>query len=744
MKRLLALAALFVLARDASAAGLPRTIAVDSAQLASALPAFAREALEGYAEPDRERYLDTVIRLRLAAGDDALAVSAIRELRAVRGQRKDTNPGVVGAAYFAEEVCAGAGQGAAAGDLSKGLREAIARLDDRTAVEVAARALTFDLDAARQDLERARKALPETQVLSVAQVLPLLRATQRLEIATKLQPLAGPAVAEDDARRFVIEKDLLLKTRDGAQVAALVVRPRGAAGRLPAAFNFTIYARDNNLVEAKRSAANGYAGVCANTRGKGRSPNDPVPYEHDGADATDVIDWISKQPWSDGRVGMFGGSYEGFAQWAAAKYRHPALKTIMPSVPVAPGIDVPMEGNVFLSGLYRWLPYVTNTKGLDEADYADGRWNALDWALWNSGKPYRSLPSFDTKPAPAAIALWNRWLSHPSYDAYWQAMIPHGEEFAKIDLPVLTTTGYFDGCNISALHYYQEHVKRAKKADHTLLIGPWDHIGAQRRSVDTLSGYTIDPVARIDIEALRYEWLNHVLKGAPRPGILKDRINYQVMGANVWKHAPSLAAMKSRDLALYLGADGQVLSQEPQAASMALGVKADLADRELLKFTQPMQLVEKEIDPTNGFAFRTEPLTEPLEISGLLSADLRFVTNRKDVDLSLELYEQTSEGQYLFLTYVLARASHASDRTKRRLLTPGKPQKLTLRGGRLTSRLLSKGSRVVVLLSIPKQPRMQVNYGSGKDVSDESIEDGRTPLELTLLAGSRVLLPAGR
>jgi hypothetical protein len=232
--------------------------------------------------------------------------------------------------------------------------------------------------------------------------------------------------------------------------------------------------------------------------------------------------------------------------------------------------------------------------------------------------------------------------------------------------------------------------------------------------MDTLSGYTIDPVARIDIESLRYEWLNHVLKGAPRPWILKDRINYQVMGANAWKHAPSLAAMKSRDLALYLGADGLTLSPERPAKSMALSVKADLAERELLKFTQPMQLVEKEIDPTNGFAFRTEPLAEPLEISGLLSADLRFVTNRKDVDLSLELYEQTSEGQYVFLTYVLARASHVNDRTKRRLLT-GKPQRLT---------------REPALAKEAGQPRMRVNYGTGRE--RESIEDGRTPRALAV------------
>ena len=74
------------------------------------------------------------------------------------------------------------------------------------------------------------------------------------------------------------------------------------------------------LDEARRTASNGYAGVEGLTRGKGCSPDAPVPYEHDGSDAAAVIDPISRQPWSDGRVGMYGGSYEGFTQWAAAKH----------------------------------------------------------------------------------------------------------------------------------------------------------------------------------------------------------------------------------------------------------------------------------------------------------------------------------------------------------------------------------------------------------------------------------------
>ena len=118
----------------------------------------------------------------------------------------------------------------------------------------------------------------------------------------------------------------------------MVVRPRSVAGRLPALLNFTIYADPGTtLDEARRTASNGYAGVEGLTRGKGCSPDPPVPYEKDGVDAAAVIDWISRQPWSDGRVGMFGGSYEGFTQWAAAKHMPKALKALMPSVTAAPG-----------------------------------------------------------------------------------------------------------------------------------------------------------------------------------------------------------------------------------------------------------------------------------------------------------------------------------------------------------------------------------------------------------------------
>src|ERR1043165_2435427 len=111
-----------------------------------------------------------------------------------------------------------------------------------------------------------------------------------------------PALAaEDDARRYVVQKDVAVRMRDGCTVCALVIRPRTTT-RLPAIFNFTIYADpDNNYNEARRAASNRHPGNGGLTRGKGCSPDAPQPYERDGADAAALIDWIAPPPWGDGR-----------------------------------------------------------------------------------------------------------------------------------------------------------------------------------------------------------------------------------------------------------------------------------------------------------------------------------------------------------------------------------------------------------------------------------------------------------
>ncbi|WP_224369652.1 CocE/NonD family hydrolase [Hyalangium versicolor] len=727
----------------------------DEVALGQAMPGLATQVLSSYKESDRQKYLDQLFRVQWVAGRHADASKTLATLKALRAGSASPQTRALNVQY---EVLAKARLLATQGEepvpfdeaLAQAFRETFARLDDRTSALVI-RALGVDPAAFRPALREALEKQKGKSSISLADALALIRAYQVEAAFRELAPRVAPLIAEDDARRYVIEKDIPVRTPEGATSCVLVVRPRSASGRLPALLNFTIYADPSTLfAEARRTASNGYAGVEGLTRGKGCSPDQPVPYEHDGVDAAAVIDWISTQPWSDGRVGMFGGSYEGFTQWAAAKHLPKALKALMPSVTAAPGIDVPMEGNVFQSFVYYWPFYTTNNKALDNAPSDDrARWSRMNREWYVSGRSYRSLDQIDGTPNP----FFDRWLEHPAYDAFWQSMIPYGDEFSRIRIPVLTTTGFYDDAQIGALYYFIQHHARAPGAEHYLLIGPYDHIRGQRGTITRLGdplkvlrGYETDPVAHVDLGEIRYQWFDFVFKGRPKPALLKNKVNYEVMGANTWKHVPSLAAMSNQTVRYYLSAarsgDTYRLSSRKPEDDAFIPQTVDLADRtDVDRISPGGSIVDKEIDTWDSLAFVSDPLSKPAELSGLFSARLDFVANRKDLDFSISLYELTPKGEYVSLSYYMARASHVKDRTRRQLLEPGQRVQLDFQSGRLTSRKFQKGSRLVAVLGVIKHRGAQINYGSGKDVSDETLADGKEPLKLQWYGDSFIDVP---
>ncbi len=731
----------------------PGAAVEDPAALAKAMPELARKVIAVYQEADHRQFLDNLFRLQIIAGQYKEANESLTALRALGESGGSPQPGATNVLY---EVFATA-KASQTGDpdevLRRSFREAAGRLDDRTAA-LTMRALGADPSSIQQAVRDALEPQKGQGTIPLAGALTLIRAYQVDRVFNSLLPLAPALIAEDDSRRYVIDRDVPIRTADGATVCTLVVRPRSSAGPLPALLNFTIYANPGTLMdEARRTASNGYAGVEGLTRGKGCSPDAPVPYEHDGADADAVIDWISRQPWSDGRVGMYGGSYEGFTQWAAAKHLPKALKALMPSVTAAPGIDVPMEGNVPQSFVYYWPFYTTTNKMLDDAPYNDrGRWWKMKRQWYVTGRAYRDLDKIEGTPNP----FFDRWLEHPGYDAYWQGMIPYRQEFARIDIPILTTTGYYDDGQIGALYYFSQHHEYLPGAEHYLLIGPYDHIRGQRgtfsrlgNSLTFLRGYETDSVAQIDLGELRYQWFNHVFKGGPKPALLKDKVNYEVMGANEWKHAPSLAAMSPRTVRFHLSAkrtgDAYRLSAQKPAGKAFVALKVDLADRTDVDRMSPSNgIVDKNLDSWNGVVFMSDPLAKETELSGLFSGRLDLIANKKDFDFRIELYELSAKGDYMALSTCMARASYLRDRNHRHLLVPGRRQRLDFKSWRLTSRQLQSGSRLVMVLSVIKEPGAQINYGTGKDVSDETLADAKAPVSLKLSGESFIDVPIGR
>ena len=221
------------------------------------------------------------------------------------------------------------------------------------------------------------------------------------------------------------------------------------------------------------------------------------------------------------------------------------------------------------------------------------------------------------------------------------------------------------------------------------------------------------------------------------------------MGANEWRHVPTLAAMGEQRLRLHLSAgrtgDDYRLSARKPLDGAFVPQKVDLADRtDADRIVPGGSIVDKEIDRASAVVFVSDPFPKPVELSGLFSGRLDLITNKKDLDFTVELYELNPQGEYFELSYFLGRASYIQDRGHRQLLTPGRRQRLDFQSGRLTSRRFAPGSRLVALLRIVKSPGAQINYGTGKDVSDETIADAREPLEIRWLGSSFLEVPVRR
>jgi len=575
--------------------------------------------------------------------------------------------------------------------------------------------------------------------LSVAQTASLLRDYVWWRASLEFSPVLHDATDADDARRYVVDQDVRVRTADGATVTAILVRPR-AGSRQTTLLNFSIYARLNSLDEARRTASYGYAGVLGFSRGKYHSRDAAIPWEHDGDDARALIQWIAGQRWSDGRVGMYGGSYNGFVQWSVAKHLPSAVKAMMPSVPTDPGVSGPMEGNIFPSYQYRFVPYVTKGSMLDEQGNDDmAHWRALDKAWYVSGRAYRDLDVIDGTPNP----LYRRLLDHPSYDDYWKRLMPQGEEFARINIPVLATAGYYEGGQLGARRLFEDHHRYNPNADHTIVLGPYSHGGAQNQSEPVVDGYEVDPAATLDVWALRYAWFDHIFKGKPRPELLKNAVNYEVSGANVWRHVASFDAMSDSTLQLYLTntGSGRSLAASPSSGT-STDLVVDLADRSDVDWLPPTSNVLSSLDTHNALAFVSEPLPRDTEVTGILRLMLDVECNKKDMDLVVRVYEQRASGDYLQLSMpYMQRVSYLRDRSRRQLLQPGTRTLLRLEYPGPLARLVKAGGRLVVLLGVQKQRDAQINYGTGKDVSDETMADAGEPLRVRVFGSSYATFP---
>jgi len=551
--------------------------------------------------------------------------------------------------------------------------------------------------------------------------------------------LAWPAWADDAGpENVIVDLHHMIPMRDGVQLAATIWKPSDQTKPLPVVLVMTPYISDETQERAVKFAEHGYVYVSVDVRGRGSSGGKYTPLYGNGPDGADVIAWLAKQPWCDGRVVTRGGSYRGMDQWQILA-QHPAhLAAAVPTAAVYPGWDYPQPKGIFLSYTAQWLAYTSGHTGQDNL-FGDGKyWRTRFVDAYEKNQPFYQLAELSGTNQDTFL----QWLDHPAYDDYWAGFNPKPGDYAAIDIPILTITGYFDGDQPGALRYYREFMVNASskaKQRFYLLMGPWDHPGT-RHPQEKLGGLTFDKKSVLDIDQLHIDFFDWILKGGKRPKILSERVNYWVMGADEWRHADSLKDLSDHTLRLYLSSPdgpandlfhaGVLMTAQPPEQSVDTFRDDPLAltpANELLKDSGDDYLVHSdEAYKANRLIYTSDPLPAPTTIAGAMQLLADISIDTPDADVGAEIDAVSPDGRTLVLGQDIMRARFRHGMTKAEPAIPGAIEPWRFDGFYFTVRELSKGTRLRVVLGPINTPDLQKNYNSGGRIGYETAKDART------------------
>ncbi len=565
-------------------------------------------------------------------------------------------------------------------------------------------------------------------------------AARRAAVLFVLPLLAFAAVSlAEETQDVDLQWGVRIPMRDGVELAATLYRPAGQKEPLPVVFTLTPYIGDTYHPRAMYFARHGYVFALVDVRGRGSSGGTFDPFAQEARDGHDAVEWLARQSWSNGKVAMWGGSYAGYDQWATAKERPPHLATIVPAASAHPGVDFPYTYNIFYPYDIQWLTYTSggtpNVNLFGEASF----WMQKFRELYLAHRPFRELDALVGNPSP----IFQRWLAHPTYDDHWKSMVPTAEQFAAIDLPILTITGHYDGDQPGALSFYRDHLRHASPAArdrHFLIVGPWDHAGT-RTPKREVGGLTFGEASVLDLNALHTEWYDWTMKGGAKPKFLQKHVAYYVVGpgAENWKYADTLEEIGAERRTLYLGGpagdafhSGSLAEAKPAASAAPDRWIYDPLD------VRPAELEREDIEKPltdqryalnlfgNGLVYHSEPFAEATEVSGQVKLSLWIALDVPDTDFKADLYEILPDGGSVALTSDLLRARYRESREKETLVPPGKVLRYDFNGFTWFSRRVSKGSRLRLVISCPNSIYTQKNYNSGGVVADEAAKDART------------------
>ncbi len=550
---------------------------------------------------------------------------------------------------------------------------------------------------------------------------------------------------EQTAQEVEIFWGMKIPMGDGVRLNATVYRPREMEEPLPVIFTLTPYTSDTYHERAWYFSQNGYVFALVDVRGRGNSEGDFEPMLQEAKDGYDVVEWFAQQPWCNGKVGMWGGSYAGYDQWATAKEFPAHLTTIVPAAAAFPGIDFPMWRNIPYPYDIQWATLTSgvtaNFNLFTQLDY----WFQVYYRLYSEHRPFSELP----KLAQNMTTQFSTWIAHPHPDDYWDAMNPTDEEFSRLELPILSITGHYDSDQPGALEFYHRHMRfgtEKGKKSHYLIVGPWDHAGT-RTPQKEVGGLVFGDASLLELNQLHKSWYDWTMKDGPKPEFLKNQVAYYLMGADEWKYADSLESIASKSQRFYLSSNdgrandvfqsGRLSIEQPAADGRPdsyvydpLDIHSGALEREKLA-VQYENLTTQELALNlygKGLVYHSEPFAQNTQISGYLKLVVWLAIDVPDTDFEVLVYEILRDGRSVLLTMDRMRARYRESLREPKLAEINTITRYDFDGFFFFSRKVAEGSRLRLVFKSPNSIYIQKNYNSGGVVANESGTDARTAI----------------
>ena len=522
------------------------------------------------------------------------------------------------------------------------------------------------------------------------------------------------------------ETGIMIEMRDGVRLSTDLFFPEGAEGKLPVILWRSIYDKKGAFDREpglRELVSRGYVAAMQDTRGRGESEGVFVPSVGDRIDGYDTVSWLTRQPWSNGKLGTAGCSSLGESQLLLGAARHPHHVAAIPQAAAS----------------------AYNIRGRPWASFDGGAFELAQTAGWFSvdgrGVDFSTLPVVDIlKEAGRPPSHYEKFASSNPEGPYFMNLewLRPGD---RLDVPALFFDSWYDYGPAETLELFnklrKESISATARNNQFVIIAPGTHCGYSNATERTIVGERDLGDARFDVMGLKLRWYDYWLKGIENGVTDMPKVQYYLMGENRWRSAEAWPVPGTRFEKLYLTSNGKAnslhgdgrLSFEPPATVNAdtfvydpgkpvpsLGGHACCTgtDTEAGSYDQTRTEMRDDV-----LVYTSSPLEKGLEVTGPLELVLHVSSSAVDTDFTAKLVDVYPDGRAFNVQEAALRMRYREGYDKNLRMAAGDVYEVRL-DLHLTSNYFGPGHRIRLDVSSSNFPRWDRNLNTGSNNYDET------------------------